>query len=37
VVITVTDPFQAQRAADPRSATETYRTSFTLNRDTTDP
>jgi len=37
VTITLTDPFQAQRADDPTSATQTYRTIYTLNRDTTDP
>ena len=37
VTVTLTDPFQAQRAANPATATETYRTVFTLNRDTTDP
>jgi prepilin-type N-terminal cleavage/methylation domain-containing protein len=37
VTVTVTDPFQAQRAANPVSASETYRTVFTLNRDIADP
>ena len=37
VTVTVTDPFQAQRADDPTTATQTYRTLFTLNRDATDP
>ena len=37
VTITITDPFQAQRAVNPASATQTYRTSFTLNRDVGDP
>ena len=37
VILTVTDPFQAQRAVNPASATETYRTVYTLNRDTNDP
>jgi Tfp pilus assembly protein PilW len=37
VTVTLTDPFQAQRADDPATATQTYRTLFTLNRDTTDP
>jgi hypothetical protein len=37
VIVTVTDPFQAQRAVNPASATATYRTSYTLNRDTADP
>jgi hypothetical protein len=37
VTVTVTDPFQAQRAVNPAMATETYRTVFTLNRDTADP
>jgi Tfp pilus assembly protein PilW len=37
VTITLTDPFQAQRAVNPIMATETYRTIFTLNRDIADP
>jgi hypothetical protein len=37
LTVTITDPFQAQRAQDPTTATQTYRTILTLNRDTTDP
>ena len=37
VMLTLTDPFQAQRADNPATATQTYRTLFTLNRDTGDP
>jgi prepilin-type N-terminal cleavage/methylation domain-containing protein len=37
VTVTITDPFQAQRAVNSASATESYRTSFTLNRDMADP
>jgi Tfp pilus assembly protein PilW len=37
VTVTLTDPFQAQRAYEASSATQTYRTVFTLNRDTVDP
>jgi prepilin-type N-terminal cleavage/methylation domain-containing protein len=37
VTVTITDPFQAQRAVNSASATQTYRTSFTLNRDIADP
>ncbi|HEY4265625.1 MAG TPA: hypothetical protein VGM72_09920 [Micropepsaceae bacterium] len=37
MMVTVTDPFQAQRAASSAPATETYRTVFTLNRDVPDP
>jgi Tfp pilus assembly protein PilV len=37
VTVTLTDPFQAQRADDPTTATQTYRTLFTLNRDAADP
>ena len=35
--VTITDPFQAQRAVNPAFASETYRTIFTLNRDIADP
>jgi Tfp pilus assembly protein PilW len=37
VTVTITDPFQAQRAVNAGSATQSYRTSFTLNRDVSDP
>ena len=37
VTATLTDPFQAQRAEDAATATQTYRTILTLNRDTSDP
>ena len=37
VTFTITDPFQAQRAAGPAPFTEVYRTVFTLNRDEDDP
>jgi Tfp pilus assembly protein PilV len=37
VVITLTDPFQVQRAENPATATQTYHTILTLNRDTSDP
>jgi hypothetical protein len=37
VTVTVTDPFQAQRSENSASATEIYRTIFTLNRDISDP
>ena len=37
VIVTITDPFQAHRAANSATATETYRAVFTLNRDTADP
>ena len=37
VMVTLTDPFQAQRADNPATATQTYRMLFTLNRDTGDP
>lgn len=37
VMLTLTDPFQAQRADNPATATQTYRMLFTLNRDTGDP
>ena len=37
VTVTLTDPFQAQRAANPATATQTYRTLFTLNLDAGDP
>ena len=37
LTVTITDPFQAQRAQDPTTATQTYRTILTLNRDTGDP
>jgi hypothetical protein len=37
VTLTLTDPFQAQRADNPATATQTYRTLLTLNRDTPDP
>jgi hypothetical protein len=37
VMLTLTDPFQAQRAKNPATATQTYRILFTLNRDTADP
>jgi len=37
VTLTLTDPFQAQRADNPATATQTYRMLFTLNRDTGDP
>ena len=36
-MVTITDPFQAQRAVNPASASESYRTVFTLNRDIVDP
>ena len=36
-MVTITDPFQAQRAVNPAFASETYRTIFTLNRDIADP
>ena len=37
VTVTVTNPFQAQRTANAATASETYRTIYTLNRDTPDP
>ncbi|HKD75130.1 MAG TPA: prepilin-type N-terminal cleavage/methylation domain-containing protein [Ktedonobacterales bacterium] len=37
VTLTLTDPFQAQRADNPATATQTYHTLLTLNRDTPDP
>ena len=37
VTITLTDPFQAQRADNSATATQTYRTILTLTRDTADP
>jgi Tfp pilus assembly protein PilW len=37
VMLTLTDPFQAQRADNPATATQTYRILFTHNRDTPDP
>ena len=37
VTVTLTDPFQARRADNPATATQTYRTLFTLNRDMGDP
>lgn len=36
-MVTIGDPFQVQRAVNPTSASETYRTIFTLNRDIADP
>jgi prepilin-type N-terminal cleavage/methylation domain-containing protein len=36
-MVTITDPFQTQRAVNPAFASETYRTIFTLNRDIADP
>jgi len=37
VMLTITDPYTAQRSDYPTAATERYRTAFTLNRDETDP
>jgi prepilin-type N-terminal cleavage/methylation domain-containing protein len=36
-MVTISDPFQAQRAPSPAFASQTYRTIFTLNRDIADP
>jgi prepilin-type N-terminal cleavage/methylation domain-containing protein len=36
-MVTISDPFQAQRAPNPAFASQTYRTIFTLNRDIADP
>jgi hypothetical protein len=36
-MVTISDPFQAQRGPNPAFASETYRTIFTLNRDIADP
>jgi prepilin-type N-terminal cleavage/methylation domain-containing protein len=36
-VVTISDPFQAKRSPNPASASETYRTIYTLNRDIADP
>ncbi|MCH8858715.1 MAG: prepilin-type N-terminal cleavage/methylation domain-containing protein [Proteobacteria bacterium] len=37
VMLTITDPYAAQRLENPALATERYRTIFTLNRDEADP
>ena len=37
VTVTITDPFQAQRATNSKFATEIFRTVVTLNRDEVDP
>jgi type II secretory pathway component PulJ len=36
-VVTLTDPYEAQRLKAPANASTTYRTVLTLNRDETDP
>ncbi len=36
-MVTISDPFQAQRTPNSASASATYRTIFTLNRDIADP
>jgi Prokaryotic N-terminal methylation motif len=37
VSVTITDPFQSLRQPKPATATQTYRTLFTLNRQEADP
>lgn len=37
VILTMVDPYEAQRMKVPANATTTYRTVLTLNRDETDP